>query len=75
MLNLVEDAVDGMLRKLVLDVATLDWDWADVRPRLEREHRAIQSAIAARAEDRAALLVSEHIRFWGSRAAATPPSS
>ncbi|MET0687375.1 MAG: GntR family transcriptional regulator [Solirubrobacteraceae bacterium] len=75
LLNLVEDAVDGLLRKLVLDVATLDWDWADVRPRLEREHRAIQSAIAAREEDRAALLVSEHIRFWGSRASATPPSS
>jgi GntR family transcriptional regulator, transcriptional repressor for pyruvate dehydrogenase complex len=75
LLNLVEDAVDGLLRKLVLDVATLDWDWADVRPRLEREHRAIQAAIAARDEDRAALLVSEHIRFWGSRAAATPPSS
>ena len=73
LLNLVEDAVDGLLRKLVLDVATLDWDWADVRPRLEREHRAIQAAIAARDEDRAALLVSEHIRFWGSRA--TPPSS
>ena len=75
LLNLVEDAVDGLLRKLVLDVATLDWDWADVRPRLEREHRAIQAAIAACDEDRAALLVSEHIRFWGSRAAATPPSN
>jgi GntR family transcriptional repressor for pyruvate dehydrogenase complex len=75
LLNLVEDAVDGLLRKLVLDVATLDWNWADVRPRLEREHRAIQAAIAAREEDRAALLVSEHIRFWGSRASATPPSS
>jgi GntR family transcriptional repressor for pyruvate dehydrogenase complex len=75
LLNLIEDAVDGLLRKLVLDVATLDWDWADVRPRLQHEHRAIQAAIAARDEDRAALLVSEHIRFWGSRAAATPPSS
>ena len=75
LLNLVEDAVDGLLRKLVLDVATLDWNWADVRPRLEREHREIQAAIAAREEDRAALLVSEHIRFWGSRASATPPSS
>ena len=75
LLNLVEDAVDGLLRKLVLDVATLDWNWADVRPRLQREHRAIQAAIAAREEDRAALLVSEHIRFWGSRASATPPSS
>jgi GntR family transcriptional repressor for pyruvate dehydrogenase complex len=76
LLNLVEDAVDGLLRRLVLDVATLDWDWADVRPRLEREHRAIQAAVAARDEDRAALLVSEHIRFWGSRAGTvTPPSS
>src|SRR5215213_3902250 len=70
LLNLVEDAVDGLLRKLVLDVATLDWDWADVRPRLEREHRAIEAAIAARDEDRAAMLVSEHIRFWGDRARA-----
>src|SRR5829696_2220484 len=70
LLNLVEDAVDGLLRKLILDVATLDWDWADVRPRLEREHRAIEDAIAARDEDRAAMLVSEHIRFWGDRATA-----
>src|SRR5215204_1979982 len=70
LLNLVEDAVAGLLRKLVLDVATLDWDWADVRPRLEREHRAIEAAIAARDADRAAMLVSEHIRFWGTRAAA-----
>jgi DNA-binding FadR family transcriptional regulator len=75
LLNLVEDAVDGLLRKLVLDVATLDWDWADVRPRLEREHRAIEGAIAARNGDRAAVLVSEHIRFWGDRARTTPPSS
>ncbi len=75
LLNLVEDAVDGLLRKLVLDVATLDWDWAHVRPRLEREHRAIEAAIAARDEDRAALLVSEHIRFWGNRASPTRPSS
>ena len=70
LLNLVEDAVDGLLRKLVLDVATLDRDWDEVRPRLEREHRAIQAAIAAGEADRAASLVSEHIRFWGSRARA-----
>src|ERR687898_396899 len=75
LLNLVEDAVDGLLRKLVLDVATIDWDWADVRPRLEREHRAIEGAVVARDGDRAALLVSEHIRFWGTRAAAAGPPS
>ena len=34
LLNLVEDAVDGLLRKVITDLALIAWDWEAVRPRL-----------------------------------------
>ena len=67
LLNLVEDAVDDELRRVVTAVALLEWDWADVRPRLEAEHRAIADAIAGSDGDRAATLIAEHVRTWGHR--------
>jgi GntR family transcriptional repressor for pyruvate dehydrogenase complex len=67
LLDLVEDAVDGLLRKIVTDVARIAWDWDAVRPRLIAEHRAIHDAIAAGDGDRAAALVTEHVRYWGHR--------
>ena len=47
LLNLVEDAVDGLLRKVITDLALIAWDWDAVRPRLIAEHRAIHDAIVA----------------------------
>jgi GntR family transcriptional repressor for pyruvate dehydrogenase complex len=67
LLNLVEDAVDGLLRKVVTDLALIAWDWDAVRPQLIAEHRAIHDAIAAGDGDAAAALVTRHIRHWGHR--------
>lgn len=67
LLNLVEDAVDGLLRKVVTDLALIAWDWETIRPRLIIEHRAIHDAVAAGDGERAAALVTEHIRYWGHR--------
>jgi GntR family transcriptional regulator, transcriptional repressor for pyruvate dehydrogenase complex len=67
LLNLVEDAVDGLLRKIVTDLALVAWDWEEVRPRLIAEHRAIHDALVAGDGDRAAALLTTHIRFWGHR--------
>jgi GntR family transcriptional regulator, transcriptional repressor for pyruvate dehydrogenase complex len=67
LLNLVEDAVDGVLRKVITDLALVAWDWETIRPRLIAEHRAIHDAIAAGEGERAAALVTDHIRYWGHR--------
>jgi GntR family transcriptional repressor for pyruvate dehydrogenase complex len=67
LLNLVEDAVDGLLRKVITDLALVAWDWDAIRPRLIAEHRAIHDALSAGDGDRAAALVTEHIRYWGHR--------
>jgi GntR family transcriptional regulator, transcriptional repressor for pyruvate dehydrogenase complex len=74
LLNLVEDAVDGLLRKIVTDVALVAWDWDAIRPQLIAEHRAIHDAIATGDGDRAAALVTNHIRSWGHRVARRPSS-
>jgi GntR family transcriptional repressor for pyruvate dehydrogenase complex len=71
LLNLVEDAVDGLLRKIVTDLALIAWDWEAIRPRLIAEHRAIHDAIATGDGERAAALVTEHIRYWGHRVKAS----
>jgi GntR family transcriptional regulator, transcriptional repressor for pyruvate dehydrogenase complex len=67
LLNLVEDAVDGVLRKIITDLALVAWDWQAVRPRLIEEHRAIHDALTAGDGERAAALVTDHIRYWGHR--------
>ena len=67
LLNLVEDAVDGLLRKVVTDLALIAWDWEAIRPRLIAEHRAIHDAIVAGDGEEAAALVTRHIRYWGHR--------
>jgi GntR family transcriptional regulator, transcriptional repressor for pyruvate dehydrogenase complex len=67
LLNLVEDAVDGVLRKIITDVALVAWDWDAIRPRLVEEHRAIHDALATGNGERAAALLTEHIRYWGHR--------
>ena len=67
LLNLVEDAVDGLLRKVVTDLALIAWDWDAIRPQLIAEHRAIHDAIASGNGERAAALVTKHIRYWGHR--------
>jgi GntR family transcriptional regulator, transcriptional repressor for pyruvate dehydrogenase complex len=67
LLNLVEDAVDGLLRKVITDLALIAWDWDTVRPRLIAEHRAIHDAIATGDGELAAALVTKHIRYWGHR--------
>jgi GntR family transcriptional repressor for pyruvate dehydrogenase complex len=67
LLNLVEDAVDGVLRKIITDVALVAWDWDTIRPRLVEEHRAIHDALATGNGERAAALLTEHIRYWGHR--------
>jgi len=67
LLNLVEDAVDGLLRKVVTDLSLIAWDWEAIRPQLIAEHRAIHDAIVAGDGERAATLVTEHIRYWGHR--------
>jgi GntR family transcriptional repressor for pyruvate dehydrogenase complex len=67
LLNLVEDAVDGVLRKIITDLSLVAWDWDAVRPRLIAEHRGIHDAILAGDGDRAAALVTEHVRYWGHR--------
>jgi GntR family transcriptional regulator, transcriptional repressor for pyruvate dehydrogenase complex len=67
LLNLVEDAVDGLLRKIVTDLSLIAWDWEAVRPRLIAEHRAIHAAIVAGDGERAAALVTKHVRYWGHR--------
>jgi GntR family transcriptional repressor for pyruvate dehydrogenase complex len=67
LLNLVEDAVDGLLRKIVTDLASIAWDWEAIRPQLIAEHRAIHDAIVAGDGERAAALVTQHIRYWGHR--------
>jgi GntR family transcriptional repressor for pyruvate dehydrogenase complex len=67
LLDLVEDAVDGVLRKLITDLAMLAWDWNAIQPRLIAEHRAIHDAIAAGDGERAAALVTDHVRYWGHR--------
>ena len=36
LLNLVEDAVDGLLRKIITDVALIAWDWDAIRPAADR---------------------------------------
>jgi GntR family transcriptional repressor for pyruvate dehydrogenase complex len=71
LLNLVEDAVDGLLRKIVTDLALVAWDWDAVRPRLIAEHRAIHDALVAGDGERAAALLTQHIRYWGHRVAET----
>ena len=67
LLDLVEDAVDGLLRKIVTDLALIAWDWDAVRPRLIAEHRAIHDALVAGDGEEAAALVTQHIRYWGHR--------
>jgi GntR family transcriptional regulator, transcriptional repressor for pyruvate dehydrogenase complex len=67
LLNLVEDAVDGLLRKVITDLALIAWDWDAIRPRLIAEHRAIHDAIATGDGERAAALVTDHVRYWGHR--------
>jgi GntR family transcriptional repressor for pyruvate dehydrogenase complex len=74
LLNLVEDAVDGLLRKIVTDVALVAWDWDAIRPQLIAEHRAIHDAIVAGDGERAAALVTHHVRSWGHRVATRPSS-
>lgn len=69
LLDLVEEAVDGLLRKIVTDVALIAWDWDAVRPQLTAEHRAIHAAIVEGDGERAAALVTEHVRHWGHRVA------
>ncbi len=65
LLNLVEAAADSTLRTLIADVALVATDWTAARPRIEAEHRGIHDALAAGSPDRAAELVTEHIRYWG----------
>jgi GntR family transcriptional repressor for pyruvate dehydrogenase complex len=67
LLDLVEDAVDGLLRKVITDLALIAWDWEAVRPRLIAEHRAIHDAVVAGDGEQAAALVTRHIRHWGQR--------
>jgi GntR family transcriptional regulator, transcriptional repressor for pyruvate dehydrogenase complex len=67
LLNLVEDAVDGLLRKVITDLALIAWDWETIRPQLITEHRAIHDAIAGGDGELAAALVTKHIRYWGHR--------
>jgi GntR family transcriptional regulator, transcriptional repressor for pyruvate dehydrogenase complex len=67
LLNLVEDAVDGVLRKIVTDLSLIAWDWEAIRPRLIAEHRGIHEAILAGDGEQAAALVTEHVRYWGHR--------
>jgi len=67
LLNLVEDAVDGLLRKVITDLARIAWDWEAIRPQLIAEHRAIHDAIVAGDGERAAALVTKHVRYWGHR--------
>ena len=69
LLDLVEDAVDGLLRKIVTDVALIAWDWDAVRPQLIAEHRAILAAIVRGDGEEAAALVTQHMRYWGHRVA------
>jgi GntR family transcriptional regulator, transcriptional repressor for pyruvate dehydrogenase complex len=67
LLNLVEDAVDGLLRKVITDLSLIAWDWEAIRPQLIAEHRGIHDAIVAGDGERAAELVTRHIRYWGHR--------
>jgi GntR family transcriptional repressor for pyruvate dehydrogenase complex len=67
LLNLVEDAVDGLLRKVITDLALIAWDWEAIRPQLIAEHRAIHDAIATGDGELAAALVTKHVRYWGHR--------
>jgi GntR family transcriptional repressor for pyruvate dehydrogenase complex len=67
LLNLVEDAVDGVLRKVITDLSLIAWDWETIRPQLIAEHRAIHDAILAGDSERAAALVTQHVRYWGRR--------
>jgi GntR family transcriptional repressor for pyruvate dehydrogenase complex len=67
LLNLVEDAVDGLLRKIITDLALIAWDWEAIRPQLIAEHRGIHDAIVAGDGERAAALVTQHVRYWGHR--------
>ena len=69
LLDLVEEAVDGLLRKIVTDVALIAWDWDAVRPQLIGEHRAILAAIVRGDGEEAAALVTQHVRHWGHRVA------
>jgi GntR family transcriptional repressor for pyruvate dehydrogenase complex len=72
LLNLVEDAVDGLLRKIITDLALVAWDWDAMRPRLIAEHRAIHDAIVAGDGDTAAALITKHVRYWGHRVKGGP---
>jgi GntR family transcriptional regulator, transcriptional repressor for pyruvate dehydrogenase complex len=67
LLNLVEDAVDALLRKVITDLSLIAWDWDAIRPQLIAEHRGIHDAILAGDGDRAAALVTKHVRYWGHR--------
>jgi len=67
LLNLVEDAVDGLLRKVITDLSRIAWDWDAIRPQLVAEHRAIHDAIVAGEGERAAALLTKHVRYWGHR--------
>jgi GntR family transcriptional repressor for pyruvate dehydrogenase complex len=67
LLNLVEDAVDGLLRKVITDLSLIAWDWDAIRPQLIAEHRAIHDAIAGGDGELAAALVTKHVRHWGHR--------
>jgi DNA-binding FadR family transcriptional regulator len=66
LVDLVESAADSTLRTLIQDVAMVAGDWPSIRPRLEAEHRGILAAITAGDPQRATVLVTEHIRYWGS---------
>ena len=61
--------MDGLLRKIVTDVALIAWDWDAVRPQLIAEHRAILAAIVRGDGEEAAALVTQHVRRWGHRVA------
>jgi GntR family transcriptional repressor for pyruvate dehydrogenase complex len=67
LVNLIEASVDSAFRQIITDVALVAWDWGTTKPLLIQQHQAIFDAMATGDADRAANLVSAHVRYWGER--------
>jgi GntR family transcriptional regulator, transcriptional repressor for pyruvate dehydrogenase complex len=67
LVDLMVDATNGVMSKLINDVVLVSWDWKSSGARLLKEHREIYDAIAAGDADAAAERVTEHARYWGNR--------
>lgn len=67
LVNLLAAGLSSTLRRVITEVGFLEARWTDVRPRIDKEHRALFASIRRGDGEKAANLASQHVRYWGDR--------